>query len=436
MISLKLKPVLNWRLACLFVMLSTSLQSLAVVPSDGKGAAQKPDQSNPPQSLPLEELRAFSEVYYYVKSTYVEEVDDKLLINAAIKGMVSSLDSHSRYLDPIAFASFTADNDGEYAGLGLSFNDHPKGIQIETIVAGSPADRHQLRRGMVVTAINDINIKQISSEDAYKLLHGKINSQVKLTVIVSATEEVKTAAKKGVAKNNAKSINKSNAKHERLKDFFLTREIIILPSIISQLLPNGVGYLAIEQFTKKTPAEFVAAIEAMSSLHPLNELIIDLRNNLGGALESSIEVSDLFIDSGILLTSSGRASDANEVYRASAYAPYSDMKVVVMMNAYTASSSEILAAALSDHNKATLLGNISYGKGSIQTIYLLRKESGLKLTTAKYFSPNGNKIQDVGIEPDVLFKTAGLENDRKEKLLDDLEVLQAFNLVQAKKRSN
>ncbi|MCF6193806.1 MAG: S41 family peptidase [Kangiellaceae bacterium] len=395
----------------LFIMITASLPA-----SDLVVAAPSKTTPTVRDTLPLEELRTFSEVFYHVKSSYVEDVDDKVLINAAIEGMVSSLDPHSRYLDPTEFASFTADNDGEYEGLGLSFDDHPLGIKIRSVVNNSPADRKKLIRGMLVTKINNINIKDISSEDAYKLLKGKVGSQVKLTVLSPSY----------------KSANESSKKAS--KNYVLTREIIIMPSVVNAILPNRVGYLAIDEFTRKTSVEFIQAMDSMTILHPLNSLIIDLRNNLGGALETSIEISDLFIDSGILLTSTGRASGSNEIYRATPFAPYSSLNVTILINAYTASSSEILAAALQDHKKATLLGDVSYGKGSIQTVYLLRQASGLKLTTAKYFSPNGNEIQGFGIKPDVRFQTAGLVNNREEPLLDDLELLQAFNLVQAKEK--
>jgi carboxyl-terminal processing protease len=364
------------------------------------------------EPLPLEELRSFSEVYYFVKSSYVEEIDDKALINAAIKGMVSSLDSHSSYLEPSAFANLTSDNNGEYAGIGLSFNDHELGIQINHIIKNSPADRQNLKTGMIVSQINGINIKQISSDDAYKLLHGRVNSTIKLSIIA--------------LKENVPIVN-------TLKEYTLTREVIEFPSITSALLPDNTGYLAISQFTKKSPNEFIDAVTEMSVGKSIEKLIIDLRNNPGGVLESAIQISDLFIDSGTLLTSSGRASDANEVFKATSFAPYLNFEVVVMINENSASSSEILAAALQDHKRATVLGDTSYGKGSIQSIYFLSQESGLKITTAKYFSPKGHKIQDVGIKPDVKFKTAGLENNQQSKILDDLELLQAFKLLTLKK---
>lgn len=375
------------------------------------------------EPLPLEELRSFSEVYYFVKSSYVEEIDDKTLINAAIKGMVSSLDNHSRYLEPSAFANFTSDNNGEYAGIGLSFNDHALGIQISHIIKNSPADRQHLSKGMVVARINGINIKQISADDAYKLLNGKVNSKVTLSIIDAEAN----------SKSEIISVKHPVSVKNTLKDYILTREVIEFPSIKSKLLSANTGYLAISQFTKKSPHEFIDAVTKMSSVKPIEKLIIDLRNNPGGVLEAAIKISDLFIDSGTLLTSSGRALDANEVFKASKITPYLDLEVVIMMNENSASSSEILAAALQDHDRATILGDTSYGKGSIQSIYFLSQHSGLKITTAKYFSPNGHKIQDIGIKPDVKFKTAGLENSQQSAILNDLELLQAFKLITLKK---
>ena len=370
---------------------------------------KKPQPIN--QTLPLNELRAFSEVYYYVKSTYVEEVDDRQLLNAAIKGMVTSLDGHSRYMDSSDFSDFSADNNGEYAGIGLSFNDHSKGIEINSVVKNSPAHRQNLKQGMIVTKINGINIKDITADDAYKLLHGKINSSVTLSIIDPTEVNQKVAS---------------------VKDYQLVREIVMLPSVDSQRLPNNTGYLAINQFTKKSPQEFIEAISIMSEKQPIKNLIIDLRNNPGGVLESAIEISDFFVEDGTLLTSTGRIDDANEVFHATSLAPYSDLQVVVVMNQNSASSSEILAAALQDHDKATILGDVSYGKGSIQSIIFLERESGLKITTANYFTPKGKKIQDVGVKPDVMFKTANLENNEKSEILDDLELLQAFKLISKK----
>jgi len=354
--------------------------------------------------LPLEELSTFSEVYYHVKSHYVEEVDDQVLIKAAIRGMVSSLDNHSKFLDSSDLRHFQADNSGEYAGIGLGFVDHPLGIKINSVIKNSPAERQNLKEGMIITKINGIDIAQISLDDAYKLMRGKKASQVKLRVFESGHSENHT-------------------------DHILTREIIYLPSVSSDLLPDNTGYLAIYQFTKKSPLEFVEALGEMSANQPIQKLIIDLRDNPGGTLESSIEIADFFVDSGILLTSSGRTSEANETFAASKITPYKDLKLVVMMNEHSASSSEILAAALQDHNKAIILGSTSYGKGSIQSIYFLQRESGLKITTAKYYSPNGHEIQDVGITPDVKFRTNHLINNQDTNVLDDLEILQAFELI-------
>jgi len=372
------------------------------------------------QALPLEELRTFSEVYYYVKSTYVDEVDDKTLITAAIKGMVGSLDSHSRYLDPTALAHFNLESDGEYAGIGLSFVENKHGLEISAVIKNSPADKQQLAAGMLVTKINGVAVELLTSEDAFKLLQGRVNTQINLTIVTPA-------------RNNPDKIEFSQLV---TKNYQLTRERITLPSVQSNLLPGHIGYLSISQFTKHSPDEFTAAVTSLSSNQPIEKLIIDLRNNPGGVLQSAIQISDLFINSGKLLTAAGRTQEANEIFNASSLAPYKNLDVVVMMNENSASSSEILAAALQDHNRATIVGDISYGKGSIQSIYFLPYNAGLKITTAKYYSPNGHTIQDVGIKPDVMFKTAGLENHQNEKQLDDLELLQAFKLISKNSLSN
>ncbi len=383
--------------------------SLLLTSSLGATTPSK-NQEDPFQALPLEELRTFSQVYYFVKSTYVEEVDDKALITAAIKGMVTSLDRHSRFLDASALINVNQDNNGEYAGVGLSFIENKQGLEISKVIKNSPADRQAIRQGMIVTHINATEVRRLTREDAFKLLKGKVNSQVKLTLI------------------NPSQVQQPNT----ATDYYLVREVIELPSIHSNLLPGNVGYLAISQFTKKTADEFTHAVASLSKEEPISKLIIDLRNNPGGVLETAIQISDLFINSGKLLTASGRTEDANETFVASSLAPYHDFDVVIMMNENSASSSEILAAALQDHNRATILGDISYGKGSIQSIYFLPFNAGLKITTANYYSPKGHKIQDVGIKPDVLFKTAGLENHQQNEQLDDLELLQAFQLISAK----
>lgn len=358
------------------------------------------------EPLPLNELRAFTEAYYQIKSQYVKPVDDATLIRAAIQGMVGSLDVHSRYLSPKEYERFNTDNEGEYAGVGMSFTNHKFGIEVAEVVRNSPAFRAGIKSGMVVTHINQQAIKFMPAEKAFSLLKGEIGSIVGLTIAAS--------------------------QFPKPQYFELRREIILLESVFSEKLPNNTGYVAISQFTLNSLEEFVNAVTQMFPTARYENLIIDLRNNPGGVMEAALNLSDLFISEGRLLVSSGRTDDANEIFNASQYAPFKDLKVVVVINGRSASASEILAAALQDHHKALILGETSYGKGSIQSIIPLNHRSGIKLTSAEYFSPKGSKIQDLGVKPDVEFDKKEKKNPYNVSLLDDPQILQAYNLLSNK----
>ncbi|WP_196139913.1 S41 family peptidase [Aliikangiella sp. G2MR2-5] len=371
----------------------------------------------PTEPLALEELQAFSEAYYQIKTSYVKEVDDVTLLRAAINGMVAHLDRHSRYLSPDDFARFNSDNEGEYAGIGLSFNDHKFGLEIAEVLKNSPAERAGLEVGMIVTEVGGESIKFKPAEEIYQLLKGQAGTSISLTV--------------------------ASTKFPQPKVIELTREIILIESVTSKLLDSGVGYIAINQFTLHSVEEFKRAVEYLSRSKPLNKLIIDLRDNPGGVMEVALELADLFIARGKLLISAGRAEGASETYYAHSETPFRSMEILVMINEGSASASEIMAAALKDHRRATIFGSDSYGKGSIQSIFALNDKAGMKLTTAEYYSPSGKKIQDVGVKPNVYYKpeSANLASDSKSRAsqsnistLDassysDLELEQAHQLL-------
>ena len=288
-------------------------------------------------------------------------------------------------------------------GIGLSFSDHKRGLEVAEVIKNSPAARAGIQVGMLVTHVDGKDLKFIPVDKAFSMLEGEAGSQVSLTI-------------------SAKGEDKPQI-------FDLEREVILLESVSSQILPDRTGYISISQFTLNSYKEFNDAIEAFDKNSNIDNLIIDLRDNPGGVMDVAIELSDLFIDSGKLLISTGRTDDSNHTYYAKEAAPLQNLNVLVMINGGSASASEIMAAALQDHKKAIIFGENSYGKGTIQSIVSLNEDSGLKLTTAEYFSPLGNKIQDIGVKPDYSYQQKAAKNTYSVSLLDDPQLLQAYNLL-------
>ena len=373
----------------------------------------EPNQADAAQPLPLSQLQAFTEAFYQIKSNYVDEVDDAKLLEAAIQGMVASLDSHSRYLDEQEYARFNDNNQGQYAGIGVNVTDHKRGIQIERVIKASPAERAGIQRGMIITAIDHTPLRHVSSKDALKLLVGEVDTRLTLQI--------------------------ESAKNGQTREYSLTRQVIHVDSVRSQRLDEDTGYIALWQFTFQSPAEFRQAVETLNQHQRLKKLIIDLRDNPGGIMDSAVAIADLFIPEGTLLQATGRAADANEIYPASEDTPFKALELVVIINAQSASASEILAAALQDHQRALILGESSYGKGTIQSIYALNPTVGVKITTARYLSPNGHVIQGVGVHPDQPFVSPGNrdsaanlpENPAQDKFLRSVRFLADPQLRQA-----
>lgn len=353
--------------------------------------------------LPLKELEAFSQAFYKIKANYALPVSDEQLIKAAINGMVDSLDRHSKYLTKTQFQAFLQINSGEQVGVGIELTKHKFGAKIINVLENSPAEKAGIKSEMLITKIDGKAIKGFSSYKSSRLLQGEIGSQVLLTV--------------------------THADGSSAQKYPLKRQQVLIKSVTSQRLPHDTGYIGISQFTFKSIEEFNVAIDAMSAQNPLKRLIIDLRNNPGGSLDVALELSNLFIDDGKLLISNGNSEEAQKTYYATKDAPLNYLDVVVVINAGSASASEIFAIALRDHKKAIILGEKSYGKGSIQSIFPLSDGSGMKLTTAEYRSPLGKKIQDTGVVPDVKFEIPKKNNRFKVSLLDDPELLQAYYLL-------
>ncbi len=381
----------------------------------------EPAATPPKNSLPLNEIRQFTDIYGAVKQFYVEPVDDKKLMQEAISGMLHGLDPHSAFLDEEAFKELQEGTSGEFGGLGIEVGSDPAGVKVISPIDDTPAAHANIRGGDIIFKIDGKLIRDMPLSDAVKLMRGKPNTNIELSIL-----------RKGEA-------NPINVK--------LTRAIIKVKSVKSKPLPDGMGYVRISQFQERTTSELakhLAALEKSGNL--ANGLVLDLRNDPGGLLNAAVGVSAAFLPKGASVVSTrGQTEDAKREYQAipQDYQVLSEdrdierlaptiktIPIVVLVNGSSASASEIVAGALQDHKRATIMGTKTFGKGSVQTVIPLRGDStktAIKLTTARYFTPSGRSIQAKGIEPDIEVKDTAEGNFvdfdiREEDLANHLEI--------------
>ena len=328
-------------------------------------------------TLPLDELRTFASVLDAVKQDYVEPVQDKALLENAIRGMLGNLDPHSAYLDAEAFQDLQVGTSGEYGGLGIEVGLEEGFIKVITPIDDTPAQRAGIRTGDLIIRLDDTSVKGMSLSDAIQRMRGKPNTPITLTIV-----------REGVQKPF------------KVK---LMREIIQVRSVKSRLLEPGYGYLRITQFQAKTAQNLQEALQNLEQENkaPLRGLILDLRNNPGGVLNGAVDVADTFLDDGVVVQTKGRSDGADQTFKATPGDLLKGAPLLVLVNGGSASASEIVAGALQDHKRAVVLGTQSFGKGSVQTILPLNNNTAIKLTTARYFTPSGHSIQAKGIEPDI-----------------------------------
>ena len=343
-------------------------------------------------NLPVEELRTFAEVFNAIKQGYVEPVEDKKLITHAISGMLSNLDPHSAYLDSDSFKDLQTSTQGEFGGLGIEVGMEDGLVKVISPIEDTPADRAGVKAGDLIFKLDDKLVKGMSLNDAVKRMRGKPKTQIKLSII---------------RKGETQPI-----------ELTLTREVIKVQSVKSKRIDDQYGYLRITSFQENTAPSVVKHLSDLYKAGPLKGLVLDLRNDPGGLLNSAIGVSAAFLPGGTLVTSTdGRVPDAKHKFvvdpedylRGSKddfirSLPVDALKVpmVVLINGGSASASEIVAGALQDHKRAVVMGTTSFGKGSVQTIIPLPGNDAIKLTTARYFTPSGRSIQAKGIEPDIV----------------------------------
>lgn len=363
-------------------LLPALLLSLAISPAALAEQPVSEETSSAPAPLPLRELRNFTEVFERIRSAYVEEVDDTTLLEYAINGMLTSLDPHSAYLQPEAFTDLQENTSGKFGGLGIEVGMEDGLIRVVTPIDDTPAQKAGIQSGDLIVTLDGEAVMGMTLSDAIDRMRGEPGSEITLEV------------------------RRKNEKE--LLSFTLQRAEIKVASVRTETLSGGIGYVRITQFQEKTGPELTAAIETWTRAdEPLNGLILDLRNNPGGVLDAAVEVTDAFIDEGLIVYTEGRAANSELRFSATKQTAARDIPVVVLVNGGSASASEIVAGALQDHKRAVIVGTRSFGKGSVQSVLPITEDSAIKLTTARYFTPTAARSRPRGSTPTWWWKKDG-----------------------------
>lgn len=335
------------------------------------------DKSEMRADIPLDELRAFSEVFGRIKNNYVEPVEDKELLQNAIRGMLTGLDPHSTYLDLEDFQELREGTTGEFGGLGIEVTMEDGFVKVVSPIDDTPAARGGVLAGDLIIRLDDTPVKGLSLGDAVDIMRGKPDTKILLTII-------------------------RDGEDKPLK-IELTRAVIKVKSVRSRTLEPGYGYVRISTFASRTGANLKEAITELKKENEgeLKGLVLDLRNNPGGLLDAAVEVSDTFIKKGLIVYTDGRVADSKQKFNATPDDYLDGAPVVVLVNGGSASASEIVSGALQDHHRAVIMGTKTFGKGSVQTVMPLTNDTAVKMTTARYFTPSGRSIQAEGIVPDI-----------------------------------
>jgi carboxyl-terminal processing protease len=358
------------------LILNTGLV-LGVALSLGQGVFAERKEKEAVSTIPYASLRAFTDVYARVKQDYVEPVEDKTLIEHAIRGMLTGLDPHSTYLNEDEYKEMQVGTSGEFGGLGIEVGMEDGFVKVISPIDDTPAQRAGIKAGDLIIRLDGEPVKGLPLNEAVKKMRGKPGTDITLTI-----------ARDGEAKP--------------LK-FTITRDVIQVRSVKGRLLEPGYGYARISQFQAKTEQSLEELLDKLRKDNggALKGLVLDLRNNPGGVLNGAVAVSDLFLDDGLIVYTEGRVDDSRHKYSAASGDVLKGAPLVVLVNGGSASASEIVAGALQDHKRATIIGEKTFGKGSVQTIMPMGNTTAVKLTTARYFTPSGRSIQAEGIEPDI-----------------------------------
>ena len=365
-------------------------------------------------ALPEQYVEQLAEVIERVRREYVDVVDDQRLIDGAIRGMLEELDTHSRYLDPKQYEDIRISTTGNYTGVGLDVSMENGRVTVVSPIDDAPAAKAGILPGDVVISVDDIAVNAENAAETVNRMRGMPGTEVRLGV-VRAGEEGKLS-------------------------FALTRAPIQVRTVHSAYLGEGIGYMRVTGFSERTAEDMESAASSlMTEGDRLDGLVLDLRNNPGGVLDSAIDVADLFLDSGLIVSGSGRVSHARFEEYASAGEDLEDVPLVVLVNAGSASAAEIVAGAIQDHHRGQLVGDRTYGKGSVQTVVPLKDGRAIKLTTSRYLTPSGRSINGKGIDPDlrVLVDEPGRQYTGPGSLVaaaDDLQLQEALRTLASEAR--
>lgn len=330
--------------------------------------------------LPLEDLRVFTQAYEQIRTSYIDEIDDRVLLEYAIRGMLEELDPHSSYLDASSFGDLQMHTTGEFGGLGIEVGMEDGLVKVISPIDDTPAQRAGIAAGDLIIRINDTAIKGLTISDAVEKMRGPKGSKIVLTIIRDGIDQP--------------------------FELTLIRDVIKVRSVRTELLDEYFAYVRVAQFQLNTGHDLRTAVKKLQKEAELKGLILDLRNNPGGVLPASVEVADAFLDSGLVVYTEGRMPHSNLEFEAEPGDLTDGLPIVVLINEGSASASEIVAGALQDHRRAVVMGTASFGKGSVQTVIPITEDKALKLTTALYYTPNGRSIQAQGIKPDIVVKRA------------------------------
>ncbi len=363
-----MKPNKNIRSVLLIIAVAVAAVMSAVVASG----------ENTGKSTDYKELETFYKVMKIVQENYFKDVQEKDLLQGAVNGMLQSLDAHSSFLTQDMMNDLQAEMDAEFGGLGIEISLEKGVLTIVSPIEGTPAFKAGLKAGDKIIKIDGEDAKNITITKAIKMMRGPKGTRVTVTIM-----------REGL---------------KRFKDFAITRDIIHVHSVKKQIIEPGYVYLKIINFQRNTDSDLISAIKEADDDLGIKGVILDLRNNPGGLLDQAVKVSNIFIDKGLIVYTDGRAKDQRMEFRADATGQHYKFKMATLINEGSASASEIVAGALQDHDRSLIMGSKSYGKASVQTIMPLDNGSGLRLTTAYYYTPKGQHIQKTGIQPDVNMK--------------------------------